>query len=185
LPGWQRYWEGRRTDFLLLGVAQDVMGEEAVRPVVEARGVTFPVLLDRDSSLGRLLGFRIVPTGFFVDAGGILRYRHNNDFDLGDSRDRENLRRFLAGEAVEPVDDEEKMVPGALELFAKGVELFGDGRRHDALLAWRRALQIDPENFVIRSQIWAVEHPEHFHPVVDRKWQEQQLLKEGYDKPLP
>jgi hypothetical protein len=95
-----------------------------------------------------------------------------------DSRDRQNLERFLAGEAVEPVDDEKRMVPGALELF-------DEGRRDDALVTWRRALQIDPENFVIRSQIWAVEHPEHFYPVVDRKWQEQQLLREGYDKPLP
>jgi hypothetical protein len=182
---WQRYWERRQADFSMLGVAQDAMGEQAVRPVVRERGVTFPVLLDRDSSLGRLLGFRIVPTGFFVDAGGILRYRHNSDFDIGDSRDRQNLQRFLAGEPVEQVDDEERMAPGALELFAKGVELFGDGRRDDALAIWRGALQIDPENFVIRSQIWAAEHPEHFYPVVDREWQELQLLKEGYDGPLP
>jgi len=182
---WQRYWEQRRDDFLLLGVAQDVIGEETVRPVVQERGVTFPVLLDRDSSLGRLLGFRIVPTGFFVDAGGILRYRHNNDFDVTDPRDQQNLQRFLAGEAVESVSEEERMVPGALELFAKGVELWSEGHRDDALVTWRRALVIDPENFVIRSQIWAVEHPEHFYPVVDRNWQEQQLLREGYDKPLP
>lgn len=182
---WQRYWENRQAGFLMLGVAQDVRGEDAVRPVVEARGVTFPVLLDRDSSLGSLLGFRIVPSGFFVDAAGILRYRHNSDFDIGDARDRQNLERFLAGEAVEQVSEEERMTPGALELFAKGVQLFGEGYQDDAILAWRRALQIDPENFVIRSQIWAVEHPEHFYPVVDRKWQEQQLLLEGYDKPLP
>jgi hypothetical protein len=182
---WQRYWEDRRFGFLMLGVAQDVRGEEAVRPVVEAYGVTFPVLLDRDSSLGKLLGFRIVPTGFFVDPGGILQYRHNSDFDVGDSRDRQNLERFLTGEVVETVESEEKMEPAALELFARGVEQFGDGRQDEALLTWRRALQIDPENFVIRSQIWAVEHPERFYPVVDRKWQEQQLAREGYDKPLP
>jgi hypothetical protein len=182
---WQRYWEHRRGDFLLLGVAQDVLGEEAVRPVVQKRRVTFPVLLDRESLFGRLLGFRIVPTGFFVDAGGILRYRHNNDFDLGDPRDQQNLERFLAGEPVVAVSEDERMVPGALELFANGVALFGQGLRDQALLTWRRALAIDPENFVIRSQIWAVEHPERFDPVVDRDWQEQQLLIEGYDKPLP
>ncbi len=182
---WQRYWKGRQADFRLLGVAQDVQGDETVRPVVDARGVTFPILLDRKSLLGRLLGFRIVPTGVFVDGGGIVRYRHNNDFDIADSRDRQNLERFLAGEPVEPVDEEERMVPQALELFAQGVDRFDRGAQAGAISSWRRALELDPDNFVIRSQIWAVEHPEHFYPVVDRHWQEQQLLKEGYDKPLP
>ena len=169
----------------MLGVAQDVHGESIVRPVVEHSGVTFPVLIDRESLLGRLLGFRIVPAGFFVDGAGILQYRHTDDFDVADTRVRQNLEWFLAGESVESVDDEQRMVPDALELFAKGVAMFAEGRQHDALTTWRRALRIDPENFVIRSQIWAVEHPEHFYPVVDRAWQEQQLLKEGYDGRLP
>jgi hypothetical protein len=169
----------------MLGVAQDVQGEVTVRPVVEQRGVSFPVLLDRESQLGRLLGFRIVPSGFFVDGAGVVRYRHTTDFDVADARVRHNLERFLAGEPVEPVDDEERMVPGALELFARGVAMFAQDRRDEALATWREALRVDPENFVIRSQIWSVEHPEHFYPVVDRAWQEEQLLKEGYDGPLP
>jgi tetratricopeptide (TPR) repeat protein len=65
------------------------------------------------------------------------------------------------------------------------VSLFDQGRRDEALAAWMEALDLDPDNFIIRSQIWAVEHPERFYPVVDREWQELQLLKEGYDKPLP
>lgn len=169
----------------MLGVAQDVRGDVTVRPVLEARGVTFPVLLDRESLLGRLLGFKVVPSGFFADRAGVLRYRHVNDFDLADARVRQNLDRFLASEPVEPVDDEERMAPGALELFARGVAMFADGCERDALAVWRQALHIDPGNFVIRSQIWAVEHPEHFYPVVDRAWQEQQLIREGYDGPLP
>jgi tetratricopeptide (TPR) repeat protein len=169
----------------MLGIAQDVQGEATVGPVVQERGVTFPVLLDRESLMGRLLGFRIVPSGFFVDGAGVLRYRHTTDFDLADARVRQNLERFLADEPVEPVDDDQRMVHGALELFARGVALFAKGRHDEALVTWREALRIDPENFVIRSQIWAVEHPEHFYPVVDRAWQEQQLIKEGYDGPLP
>jgi hypothetical protein len=169
----------------MLGVAQDVQGDVTVRPAVEHSGVTFPILLDRESQLGRLLRFRIVPSGFFVDSAGVLRYRHTTDFDLADARVRQNLERFLSGDPVEPVDDEQRMVPGALELFAHGVAMFAQGRRDEALATWREALRIDSDNFVIRSQIWAVEHPEHFYPVVDRAWQEQQLIKEGYDGPLP
>lgn len=169
----------------MVAVAQDVQGEEKVRPVVEERGVRFPVLIDRGSKLGRLLRFRIVPSGGFVDESGMVRYRHVDDFDIGDPRVRVNLENFLAGRPVELVDQDEKMSSQALVLFAKGATLFAEGFRDDALALWRRALDLDPDNFVIRSQIWAVENPEHFYPVVDREWQSVQLLKEGYDKPLP
>lgn len=169
----------------MLAVAQDVQGDERVRPVVEERGVTFPVLVDRASALAGLLEFRIVPSGVFVDAEGTVRYRHVDDFDIGDPRVRWNLERFLAGEETDPPAVDGRMDAAALERFAYGAELYADGRTEEALAVWREALALDPDNFVIRSQIWAVEHPEHFWPVVDREWQALQLLKEGYDKPLP
>jgi tetratricopeptide (TPR) repeat protein len=169
----------------MLAVAQDAQGEERVRPVAEARGVTFPVLVDRASTLGRALAFRVVPTGFLVDGEGTIRYRQTNDFDVGDPRVRWNLERFLAGDSTEEPEDEERMTPEALELFARGVELYEEGLPDEALPIWRSALALDPDNFVIRSQIWVLEHPDRFYPAVDRDWQELQLLKEGYDKPLP
>jgi tetratricopeptide (TPR) repeat protein len=153
--------------------------------MIEERHVSFPVLVDRASDLGRVLGFRIVPSGFFVDSEGIVRYRHVDDFDVADPRVRWNLERFLAGEPTEPPDSEGTMDPGALERFAEGVALYADGQEEEAIEVWRAALELDPDNFVIRSQIWTAEHPEHFWPAVDREWQEFQLLREGYDKPLP
>ncbi|MBA2311794.1 MAG: thioredoxin family protein [Actinobacteria bacterium] len=182
---WQRYWDERGRDFTMLAVAQDVQGEEKVAPVIREREITFPVLIDRNSDLGGLLEFRVVPSGGFVDAEGIVCYRHVDDFDIGDPRVRVNLEDFLAGREVELPDQGEKMSEEALELFAKGAGLFAKGDPAGAVGIWRQALEHDPDNFVIRSQIWAVEHPEHFYPVVDREWQSLQLLKEGYDKPLP
>ena len=169
----------------MVAVAQDAAGAERVGPVVEERGIEFPVLIDRASVFGRELGFRIVPSGFFVDADGIVRYRHVSDFDIADPRVRWNLERFLAGEEPEGADEDEQMEPRALELFARGVDRYAAGAVSDALAIWREALVLDPDNFLIRSQIWAAEHPEHFYPAVDREWQELQLVKEGYDKPLP
>jgi hypothetical protein len=169
----------------MVAVAQDVQGEERVRPLVEEHDVSFPVLVDRASALGRELGFRIVPSGFFADADGIVRYRHTDDFDAADPRVAWNLERFLAGEPTEPPGEGARMEPAALERFAEGASLYAHGKVTEALAVWRDALALDPDNFVIRSQIWAVEHPEHFWPVVDRQWQELQLLREGYDKPLP
>ena len=169
----------------MLAVAQDAAGEERVRPVVEEHQVTFPVLIDRESELGRKLGFRIVPSGFFVDAAGIIRYRRTSDFDIADPRVRFNLERFLAGEETEPDDADGGMDPRALELFAEGVGCYARDRPAEALAQWREALLLDPDNFLIRSQIWVLEHPDRFYPAVDREWQELQLLQEGYDKPLP
>jgi hypothetical protein len=169
----------------VIAVAQDAAGHERVRPVVDERRVTLPVLVDRESELGRKLGFRVVPSGFFVDADGVIRYRQVDDFDVADPRVRWNLDRFLAGEPTEPADAGGAMDTRALELFAEGVGCYADGRLEEALAYWREALKLDPDNFLIRSQIWVVEHPERFYPAVDREWQELQLVKEGYDKPLP
>jgi hypothetical protein len=169
----------------MLAVAQDAQGEQRVRPVVRERGVGFPVLIDRTSALGAALGFGVVPSGAFVDDSATVRYKHLDDFDIGDPRVRWNLERFLGGEPVESPADGSRMAPTALALFARGAALYADGRGDEALSLWRDALAHDPDNFVIRSQIWVAEHPERFYPAVDREWQELQLLKEGYDKPLP
>lgn len=182
---WQRAWDERDRAFRMVAVAQDAQGEERVRPFVTERGIEFPVLVDRASVLGRELGFRMVPSGFFVDAEGLIRYRRANDFDIADPRVRWNLERFLAGEETEPPAEDESMRPEALDRFAEGVAFYAAGDRHAALAAWRNALALDPDNFLIRSQIWALEHPEHFYPAIDRAWQELQLVREGYDKPLP
>jgi hypothetical protein len=169
----------------MIGIAQDIAGADRVRPVVQERDVSFPVLVDRTSQLGRQLGFRIVPSGALVDRDGTVVHRHVDDFDIADPRVRLSLDAFFEGRALQPPPANDNMDPEALELFAHGVALFSHGSEGPALALWRRALEIDPDNFVIRSQIWAAEHPEHFYPVVDREWQRLQLLKEGYDKPLP
>jgi tetratricopeptide (TPR) repeat protein len=182
---WERHLRERKGGFRMIAVAQDAQGEERVRPIVEEREVSFPVLVDRESALARELGFRIVPTGFFVDGEGVVRYRHVNDFDVGDPRVRWNLDRFLAGEEIEEPAEKDRMSPEALELFARGVSVYAQGKADEAVALWREALALDPDNFVVRSQIWALEHPDRFYPAVDREWQELQLVKEGYDKPLP
>lgn len=168
----------------MLGVAQEAHGPERVRLAVRERGVEFPVLVDRRSVLARKLGLRTVPAGFFVE-DGIVRYAHKGDFDLGDPRVRRNLVAFLEGERVTSPPSAPAASPEALALFARGVDLYTRGDVEDALACWRAALELDPHNFLIRSQVWVVEHPEHFYPAVDREWQERQLLMEGYDQPLP
>ncbi len=59
-----------------------------------------------------------------------------------------------------------------------GSELLSRGDREGALAEWRKALDTDPENLVIRKQIWVVRHPERLHPRIDWDWQKQQLRQE-------
>ncbi len=173
----------------VIAVAQDAQGPARVLPIVDEYRVGFPVLVDRMSSMSVSFGFQITPAGAFVDAGGTIRHVHSSEteqFDINDPRVRWNLERFLAGEAPKAIGQSGSgMSREALELFAEGVDLFGSGREADGLVRWREALQLEPDNFLIRSQIWAVEHPERFWPAVDREWQAAQLVREGYDKPLP
>jgi hypothetical protein len=48
---------------------------------------------------------------------------------------------------------------------------------------WCKEL-VNPDIFVIWSQIWRLTHPEYFYRIVDGDWQELELLEEGYDRPL-
>lgn len=168
----------------MLGVAQEAEGPERVRVAVRERGVEFPVLVDRRSALARELGFRVVPSGFFVE-DRVVRYVHTDDFDLGDPRVRYSLVEFLDGRPVHGPAARQAGRPEALGLFASGVDLHARGDVKGALEHWRAALRTDPDNFLIRSQIWLVEHPERFYPTVDRDWQARRLMEEGYDRPLP
>jgi len=168
----------------MIAVAQDAQGAPRVAPALTGTKVEFPVLLDEDSAVARVLGFRIVPAGALLDADGSVAYASDDDFDIGDPRLRARLETFMSGGRLEP--QPERPVTGrALELFAQGVSAHSEGDEPRALVLWREALAHDPDNFLIRSQIWAAQHPDRFWPVVDRDWQQHQLIKEGYDGPLP
>jgi tetratricopeptide (TPR) repeat protein len=53
-----------------------------------------------------------------------------------------------------------------------------EGHRDAALTALKQAWAIEPDNWIIRKQIWAVEHPEQFYPAINPQWQREQLKKE-------
>ena len=52
------------------------------------------------------------------------------------------------------------------------------GEREKAAVALKKAWAIEPNNWIIHKQIWAVEHPEQFYPAINPNWQRQQLEKE-------
>ena len=150
-----------------------------------AAGATFPVAVDeRGVSVARF-GFTVVPNGVLIDETGTIRYVKHGGFAVDNPEDVAAVKRFLAGE--EPGTATGTEVPYALSpteraLVATQIRLgqvLGElGRREEAVAEWRAALRRDPENFLIRKQIWAVEHPEKFHPEIDFAWQQERLRQE-------
>ncbi|HEV8635405.1 MAG TPA: hypothetical protein VG370_14355 [Chloroflexota bacterium] len=48
----------------------------------------------------------------------------------------------------------------------------------EAVAAWKRALALDPANFVVRMQIWAHRHPEKVWPTIGFDWQQAEIARE-------
>lgn len=126
-----------------------------------------------------------MPNGLLVDEDGVVRYAKYGGFDVAHPEDVAAVERFLAGGdpgpgpgasapyALDPRDRE--LVETKLRLGRALDEL---GRRDEATATRREALRLDPKNLTIRKQLWAVDYPEKFHPVIDWDWQREQLRAE-------
>ena len=165
----------------------DAGGVEAARPWVERAGTTFPTVVDAENQLALSYDFRAIPNGICLDADRIVRYRKLGGFSCEHDDDRTAVTRLLRGEAlpasaestVGPPDENAALRRELIETaWRLGLELRKGGAIEEAAAAWRRALRYDPDNFVIRKQIWALLHPERFREPIDYAWQQEQLARE-------
>jgi tetratricopeptide (TPR) repeat protein len=179
LPVWQSLFEEHpNLDARLLAVALDAVRERVIE-LPEAQGAGFPILIDAENTLGEAYGFTAVPNAFVVGADGRVRYARYG-FSIERDPDRSELLAALAGEEVLAVTSASPPNPEGNRLFGEGRKALERGDREEALGLWRRALELDPDNWIVRKQIWAVEHPELFYPAIDTGWQKEQLIREGY-----
>jgi hypothetical protein len=168
-----------------VSVALEHTGPEAARPYVEQANTRFPTVVDEHGITSTLFGFKVVPNGVLVDEEGTIRYVKLGGFSIDNPDDVAAVEHFLtrgdpgaspaSGEGYELEPLERELVETKLRL---GRLLDSLGRRGEAVSEWRAALRLDPENFVIRKQIWAALHPERFHPAIDWDWQREQLERE-------
>lgn len=168
-----------------MSVAVEHAGPGAARSFVEAAGVTFPTIVDAQGILSRHFDFKVVPNGVLLDEAGIIRWAKFGGFSVDNRDDVAVVERFLAGD--DPGPSPEAKPPytlGPLERELVGTKLHlgrvlvDSGHTAEAVAAWREALRLDPQNFTIRKQIWAAEHPEKFFPTIDFAWQQEQLAAE-------
>lgn len=182
---WQQWYE-QHAQADCLAVAADTQGPEAARPWVERARATFPVAVDTANALGGLLGYTVVPTGIFIDQKCVVRHVQAGDFSVRDENALARAERFLSGEldVLEEltVNSDARPRPLAQELIDPKVrlasELLARGQQSEALLELDRALELDPDNYVIRKQRWNIRNPERFEPEIDWGWQKAQLARE-------
>ncbi len=161
----------------------DAQGAPRARPYVDRAGATFTTVVDEGNLLGRLYGFKAIPNGFLIDEEGVVRYKALGGFDIRRAETASLVRLFAAGQSIvgstgmaEPSIGEEHARAHAH--FLKGLELYRAGTAAEAMAEWRRGLELEPDNYIIRKQVWAVENPNRFYSSdVDYAWQRQQREK--------
>ncbi len=155
----------------------DVQGAPAASAFATPQQDSFPTLIDTDNTLGSLFGFRKVPNGVLVSADGEIEAVVRTDFDIRRPDTADLIERWLRGPVVSPADDDiAELSPRAVGLFREAGRALRRGDRASAIESLREAARLDPDNYIIRKQLWAVENPDRFYEgAIDFDWQKEQL----------
>jgi len=155
-----------------------------VMPYVEAAKCTFVTLIDQQNRLSELFGFKAVPNVVVINEDGTIAGKQFGNFDIRRASDFAMLSDWLrSGPAnnKDSPDNKETAIEThnyAIMLFQEGMKQVEDNNVNEAMRLWRLAVDVDPSNYVIRKQIWAIENPEKFYDEdVDYAWQNDQLKK--------
>lgn len=169
-------------------IAQDAQGAEVAKPWVEKAGGTYRALLDQHNAIGKTYNLKFVPVGIFVDEDGRLA-RAVSSVNIGDDTFREELAEWATKGSIPKawVDADKQTQIRELTAeeqeadarFQLAIVLLQNGKKDDAIAELKRAFVLDPKNWLIRKQLWAIETPEAFYSGdVDYGWQKQQAAKE-------
>lgn len=166
----------------------DAQGAAVARPWHEAAKAEFVTLVDQRNELGNLYNLKAIPYGIMIDEFGRL-VKGAFSISVENEETIAMLEKWLSDpsynealirEAKPPEKIDDPKVAEAKARFQLGLVLLEVGKKEEAMAEWRKALALDPNNWIIHKQIWAVEHPEKFYAGgVDYGWQKQQLEAES------
>ena len=164
----------------------DAQGGERARPFTKKAGLSIPALVDRKGQLWERYDFQVVPLQLYFDETGRLVYR-STGAPKGDVLERlDEALKAPRVPAAERALAASEATPGtarneAGKLFARGVKALEEGKTNSALVLWKKALAEDPDNWLIRKQIWTLESPDTFWggSEIDYGWQKQRMAKGG------
>jgi hypothetical protein len=156
----------------------DGQGEDAPRQFAESAGDAFPTLLDAENALGQAFGFKAIPNGILVSPQGRIDAIVAGKFDIQRPQTKRLVEEWLAGREIpvlKPPGDQDWSAE-ALRLYREASVAVRLGDRVEAIRLLRLAYPLEPDNYIIRKQLWAIENPERFYVGgIDREWQDGQL----------
>lgn len=156
----------------------DGQGPEAPSRFAAAVDGAFPTLLDADNVLGQTFGFKAIPNGLLVSPEGKIDGIVAGKFDIRRAESKELVETWLSGSQIpllKPPDDL-NWSEDALQLFREASAAVRRGDRREAINLLKKAYPLEPDNYIIRKQLWAIENPDRFYAGdIDYEWQRQQL----------
>ena len=159
----------------------DVQGADKALPYVKKAGAEFTTVVDEENLLGHLYGFKAIPNGFLIDERGLVRYKKLGGFDIRKAETASIVKRWVHNPVLEETPEETALGPEhsqAIAHFRFGLELYRDGKVEEAVAEWYKGVELEPDNYIIRKQIWAVRDPDRFYAGdVDYDWQRDQMVK--------
>ena len=165
----------------ILSIAIDLQGPEFPRPFHDKARAQFTTVVDAGTVVTRTFGVRAIPNGALIDENGILRYSLYGGFDIRNPATKKLVSGFLLNGEVTLTDEIE--VKGAVDVasldhFERGLELYGSGDFEGAAVIWRQGMELEPDHWNMRKQLWAIEHPDRFYDgKVDYDWQRVQVTE--------
>ena len=149
--------------------------------------VSFTRLTDQHNAIGKAYALKYVPVAMVLDAQGRL-VRPVGLVNIGDDDFRAELYSWAAtGEipvAWQQLDGAttRAMTPAEAEADARlqlALVLISRDKQDEAVEQLRQAVVCDPDNWLIRKQMWAIEAPSAFYDgPVDYDWQNQRKQQE-------
>ena len=171
----------------MVSIAIDAQGASVVRPWHTAADADFVTLVDSQNIFGTRYNLKAIPYGVMIDEAGRLVKAPFN-VNVNDQKTLAMLEQWLSdpdynAELLHNMKPSNKPPAKtnaeAAARFQLGLVLLEDGKKAEAMTEWRKALALDPKNWIIHKQIWAVEHPDKFYENgVDYGWQKAQLEAE-------
>ena len=138
----------------------------------------FCTAIDSENILGHLFNFKAIPNVVLIDPSGVIRYIRRG-FDIRKPEFAKIVESWAYGDSGldDQLDHKDTTVTDeAMQYFREGLALYQNNKPGEALAAWRRGVAVEPDNYIIRKQIWAVENPDRFYDgPIDLAWQKEQL----------
>ncbi len=161
----------------------DALGADKALPFVQRASCEFTTVVDEENLLGQLYGFKAIPNGYLIDEAGVVRYKKLGGFDIRRAQTASIVESWAGSPGIDESLREAEAALGAEHSeanahFRAGLDLCREGKVDEAVAQWRRGVELEPDNYIIRKQIWAVQNPDRFYSGdVDFAWQKEQMAQ--------